>query len=101
LEEHKISFFVDDRRDIAEAIDDEMQRRSGTVPLEEDYIGPNVLCLVPTVHEGGRVDSLEPYRRLLAQRPHGRLQLVPNLSMVVDRMLVYLRIDAEWSAGPR
>ena len=57
LEEHEISFFVDDRRDIIGSLDDEAERRSSTVPARGGFAGPQLLVLVPTEYQRGRTKN--------------------------------------------
>ena len=89
LEERKISFCVDDRRDIIGWLDDEAERRSSTVPARRGYDGPQLLVLVPTEYQHGRTASLDGYRRFVTQRRHNRLVLARSLGQAVDLILEF------------
>ena len=84
LEQHKITFFVANRRDVALAIDEEVHRRAGEVPFPLGaYTGPTTLLMVPR-----EMEPMEHYRRVIQQRRRGCLQL-SNLEEAVDEILVH------------
>ena len=88
---------MDDKRDVALAIDEEVQRRAAQVPLPLGaYIGPSALLMVPTALAGREMEPMEHYRRGIHERPRGCLQLASNLEEVVDKILVHKQVNQCW-----
>ena len=101
LEQHSLTYFVDDRRDVALAIDDEAEIRRASAALPPGaYTGPTALFMVPTVFEGGRREAAGPYQQLLTQRLGGCLHLRSNLDEAVERICTHAQLNQHWHSGP-
>jgi hypothetical protein len=96
LEQHGITYFVDDRQDVMQSILDSMASNRTAEP-PKTYPGPRRLFIVPTVRATGVVDSLEPYRRFVMQCRGLPLQMCSNLGLAVDAIVAHYHSEADWA----